>query len=285
MIGITDFLSRQFRLWPEVGQRHIEASGASTRVVDLGKWAFTLQHNPARVRSTGADTSPQAIASRPCFLCPAARPPQQEQIPCGRFSILINPFPIFPGHLTIASVAHQPQRIAPAMPDMLELSRLIPGYTLFYNGPQCGASAPDHLHFQAVPSKNLPLISNIPLQSGIAIPDFPFGIISLAGESPASLCDQFDAITRALPSASPETPLNILCTFHQGCGWQVIIIPRKAHRPACYPTPLISPASIDLAGVIVTPRLDDFETLSPGLVSTILDDVTLSVARLKTILS
>lgn len=274
MICISDFLKQQFSLWPEVARRHLEAAQASTRTVKTGKWEIILQHNPARIQSTGANISAEAVAKRPCFLCENNRPPQQVQIRHGRYSILVNPFPVFHGHLTIASVAHQPQRFAPAMADLLEFSRLLPGHTLFYNGPKCGASAPDHLHFQGVPSLRLPLLSLIPHRQGVEIPEAPVGIISLTHTDPAYICTQISAITELLPPARPETPLNILCTFGSAFGWQVILIPRKAHRPSCYPSRMISPASIDLAGVFITPQLVDFNEISPDEISAILNEVT-----------
>ncbi len=210
------------------------------------------------------------------------RPPEQRGINFeNRLTILINPFPIFNRHLTIPSVSHTDQRIRNNFDIMLSLSEAMSSYTVFYNGPQCGASAPDHFHFQAGNTGFMPVESDFRKgkhttllfsEPGIEVwkwKDYLRGIITLRGNDRKKLGGIFDRFLARLSETQPDRPepmLNIL-TEHSSDGWIIHIIPRKLHRPSQFFASgrdqiLISPAAVDLGGVIITPREEDFNRIN-----------------------
>lgn len=238
MLNIKEFFGKQLALWPEVAERFNGLK--NVEVKDVGD--YKVQFNPARAVSTTAKVDAADIAARPCFLCSKNRPPQQIALEWEDLEILVNPFPVFPGHLTIAAKEHTPQTLSGRAAQMRRLSRELPGYTVFFNGAKCGASAPDHMHFQAVPSQYL------------TVPDRFY--------------------TYTLPEASfsveeLDPMVNALCT-----DGVLTIIPRRKHRPDCYGELLVSPAAIDLAGTLISVRREDFERLDAGFVEQIISEVT-----------
>lgn len=238
MIDIDGFFERQLRLWPEVAARFAALNNVEIKRVG----DYTVQFNPARAVSTAAKVDAASIAARPCFLCAANRPAQQLALEWEDMEILVNPFPIFPGHLTIAAKNHSPQSLLGRAAQMRRLSRELPGYTIFFNGAKSGASAPDHMHFQAVPSRYM---------------------------KPTSM-----AYTYELPEAefSPEEidpMVNMVCT-----DGVITVIPRTKHRPDCYGELLVSPASIDLCGTLIAVRCSDFDALNAERVERIIREVT-----------
>ena len=153
MTELQSLLKRQLAGWPEAARRYRDLREVQTKEITIGGMPVRVQYNPARAVSTMARTDAASIAARPCFLCRGNRPQQQEALPfegCDgrRYEILVNPFPIFPEHFTVPAVDHVPQRIVGRFPDMLRLAEAFPDMTVFYNGPESGASAPDHFHFQ-----------------------------------------------------------------------------------------------------------------------------------------
>lgn len=270
---IDSFISSQLDSWPECAARHRALEATESRRLTVGSRSFTLLHNPARAISSGADVSAGAIKARPCFLCAGNRPAMQSAIDFRPYEILVNPYPVFPRHLTIPLKAHQPQAIGGRLLDMARLALRLPGYTVFYNGPRCGASAPDHMHFQAVPS------SCLPLWQWPDAPDEAPAIQAISASSP----DEAAALTAAAIGRLPVQPghsepmINLLCR-HSGGVTTFVIIPRKAHRPADFglgeSDTFISPASIDMAGAIVCPRLLEFNTLTPRRIADILSQVS-----------
>ncbi len=221
------------------------APAAIERELTVDGRRYKLLHLPQRMASTAAKTDAAAISARPCFLCRSNRPAGQQAVRWRDYEVLVNPYPIFPGHLTIASVTHTPQSIAGRLDDMAQLARELPGYTVFFNGSKCGASAPDHFHFQAVPSDHLPFWND---------PD------------PAQ-CFR--------PADTDNSMANILCRYVDG-NIQWATFRRRAHRPACYGPEgmMISPGAIDMARAIVLPRLEDFNSLTSEKLSQILKEVT-----------
>lgn len=220
-------------------------SHVESRTVEVGGVEMRLLHNPTRRRSSAADVSAEAIAARPCFLCRKNRPADQQAILWRDYEILANPFPIVEGHLTIASLRHEPQSILHHLDDMEALARELPGYTVFFNGATCGASAPDHLHFQAVPSASVPLWS--------AFERWPVAVAD-----------------------TPEGPnVNVLCRIGEDGRVQHAVFHRSKHRPDCYAEGvMLSPASLDMAGLIVLPERKDFDTLTAPRILEILKEVT-----------
>ncbi len=290
---VTDLFDDQLRVWKLARENYHLLSGVRQRRVSFPGYEIVIQFNPGRIVSSSAMVDTKSIEARPCFLCEENRPPQQRGVSYGdQFIILINPFPIFSCHLTIASVSHIPQRIAGSFADMLSLSRHLPEYVIFYNGPECGASAPDHLHFQAGNRGFLPIEKDIAnhllLQKSEASGEaelwlwrnYGRGMVTLKGTEREELTGIFDRLVQQLASLQPERPepmLNILA-YHDKGEWTIHVIPRKVHRPACYFAEgddkiLFSPASVDMGGVFITPRSEDFEVMTPEIVSTILDEV------------
>lgn len=288
MFDPLGFISSQLEVWPEARERHhaLESS-VMERTVDIGTRRIRLQHNPARAISTGARVDAASIAARPCFLCSCNRPAEQLSHRAGDYEILVNPYPIFPNHLTIPTIDHTPQRIAGRIDDMLALTQMLDGFTVFYNGPQCGASAPDHCHFQAAPTRCFPLWDSLPC-SGETIDaiDITPAVITIThanAQQAAMLAEQtIDALPMQPDAVEPM--VNILACNSNGL-YRIVIIPRRAHRPANFSTDgygvMISPASIDMAGVIVTPLKSDFERLQASDIIDIYQQVGYDQASIK----
>ena len=296
MTELQSLLTRQLAGWPEAAQRYRDLREVQTKEITISGMPVRVQYNPARAVSTLARTDAASIAARPCFLCRGNRPQQQEALPfegCDgrRYEILVNPFPIFPEHFTIPAVDHVPQQIAGRFPDMLRLAEEFPDMTVFYNGPESGASAPDHFHFQMGCKGFLPvekdfrlLGSKTVMRPGAAaialtsayIPGLPVIIAPDAKSAEAA----FLRVLRSLP-VSPRTgepQLNILCWKERTDGdtvFRILVIPRKAHRPSCYYAPegeavRISPASVDLGGVFIVPVEEDFRRTDAEVLQSII---------------
>ena len=245
----------------------------------------TCQYNPTRIRSSAAKTDAASIAKRPCFLCKENRPPEQESIDWrGKYELLQNPFPIFPQHLTIPTYEHIPQRMKGRFGDMLALAKDLPTYTIFYNGPQCGASAPDHMHFQAGTRRFMPIEQEWQERIGehLAVcgqarlhimANDPRNTLVMIAEDEADAVSLFEKICESLP----KPMINVLC-YYENNQWFTFIFPRTKHRPACYfasgdEQMIISPASVDIGGVFITAREQDFERLDSTLLEGILQEV------------
>ncbi|MCM1348094.1 MAG: DUF4922 domain-containing protein [Firmicutes bacterium] len=254
-IGYTDFIKHQLEAWP-LARKNYEALGRiELHRLTVDGCPVSVQHNPERIRSSAANLNPEAIKSRPCFLCRSNRPAEQLAIDAGDYEILVNPYPVFPTHLTIAAKAHTPQAIAGRMGQMLELAARLESLTVFYNGARSGASAPDHFHFQAVPSEALPIWQMIDSGKGWPLT----GVELFEGEDPAKVSQLTEGYLWGLnPGEEPD--VNIYARYREG-RWQTAVIARRNHRPANYGAEpgqiLISPAAVEMAGVIVAPRPQD----------------------------
>ncbi len=254
-----------------------------------------VQFNPKRIRSSAAKVDQKSIEARPCFLCQKNLPPEQASIPFGdNYLILVNPFPIFNEHLTITHVNHIDQGIEDKFDDMLALAKALEDFTVFYNGPKCGASAPDHFHFQAGNKGFMPLERDYKKGSFfhdsfekhsveiIVWSDYLRPVLTLSGRNPATLNMVFQAYFNILKSLQPQEPepkINILASW-QNSRWAVHLFPRKLHRPWQFfeseeKQILLSPASVDLGGVLITPRDEDFMKISMADAKDILEQVCL----------
>lgn len=274
---ILQFFDEQLGCWPLAAENYKRLSEALLREISVDGATVKLQCNPARSVSTDAKVDKESIAARKCFLCRANRPPEQMAIPAvdGRYELLVNPYPIFTPHFVIASVNHEPQCIEGHLPDMIRLADEMPGFTVLYNGPACGASAPDHLHFQAVPSGNLPVWGNMAL-AGVEVPGTP---VVIAADSPAFLLER--AERELAGTGGEESPVNILLKREEGT-YTMAVYHRAAHRPSHYfagedERIAVSPGAIDMAGTLVLPRLKDFERLTPEIVKDIYSEVSVKV--------
>ena len=288
-------------LWPEAARRYRDLQNIETKEIDLDGMPVRVQFNPARAVSTLARTDAAAIKVRPCFLCRDNRPAQQEALPfegCdGRcYEVLVNPFPIFPEHYTVPAVEHTPQRITGRFPDMLRLAEAFPDMVVFYNGPESGASAPDHFHFQMGCRGFLPVETHFdrlspvtvmrPGAADIAVTSaYIPGLPVITAPDGASAAAAFLRVLRSLPvsPATGEPQLNILCWREtpadgdSGALFRTLVIPRKAHRPSSYFAPedravRISPASVDLGGVFIVPVEADFRRVNAQMLRSIIEE-------------
>lgn len=320
---VNDFFSRQLNQWPEVSQRFADLEKAVlTRDLDTPDFQLQVQHNPMRIGSTNANVNATHLKKRPCFLCDANRPAQQLDLPVlGAYHILVNPFPILPGHLTIPTRRHLPQEYDRFAHVVDRLAWNMPHHLVFYNGAHCGASAPDHAHLQAgmrgiVPiEKDWRIFENrleriypstheeeaeleemgyssqnagIFLLKGYACPAFV--VRGIAAESnPFLLHKLLDAIPRAEGASEPD--FNLLAWRQAGANTSQsehivnVVFPRRKHRPDCYFAEgrahcLVSPGAIDMGGLLVTPRREDFDRMTPRMAENILREVTITESEL-----
>ncbi len=299
---IAGFFETQLAAWPMAAANFEALGGVKVKELDVNGMPFKVQFNPARMASSGAKVDAASLKARPCFLCEKNRPEVQIGIEWNdRYTILVNPFPIFHRHLTIPDTSHTDQLIAGRIADMMGLAAELYGYTVFYNGPRCGASAPDHMHFQAGNSDFLtiaPAIENAELKTIAADGDatlslvdtLPVKVFVIDAADHSAGERLFGRLLEAMPvpEGEREPMLNLLC-YSTPAGERLVVIPRKRHRPACYGTDngcmLISPASVDVGGVFITPRPEDFERMDQAAIASILDEVCLTAEEIGEIAS
>jgi len=291
--------------WPRLREALTGLHRSRTKTFRFGDSTVVAQYNPGREVSTSARIDPASLAARRCFLCMDNLPKSQCAIVYRKdWLILCNPAPIFEPHFTINSMAHRPQTVQAAAPVMFDLSRDLNGnYTIFYNGPSSGASAPDHLHLQAAPVSILPhekeLVRHLccgrtadrpgwidwvcsgPVRMGISRPGQRPTVI-LLGRSRSDLLSALESVLEMLNEirpAHPEPMLNLFVAYADEC-WTVWMYPRAAHRPSFYGFGadefLISPGAVDVAGLLIVPRGSDFERLDEHVIARIYEEVLLS---------
>jgi len=273
--------------WPALRAGEAALAGLRTRVLhEEGTWVVA-QANPGRRASTQARVEPQAIAARPCFLCPENLPPEERGLPFGELVLLPNPFPVLPRHCTVPARVHAPQRLAGRLECMLALARALgPELTVFYNGPRCGASAPDHAHFQVVAARAVPLFEQLPLQ-GLADErraweSFGRRMLLAVHRDPRAARAYLEAALLALARLQPgedEPMLNLFLLARGGRLWSVVF-PRRAHRPACFSAEgaarlSVSPAALEMAGVLVVPEPEQLDRLDAAAARAIYAEVCL----------
>ena len=182
---IHNLLTEQLASWETARNNYAALSGVRVKELNVNGIPYKVQFNPARIVSSGAKVDAKSIQARKCFLCPANLPTVQKGISFGgHYHILVNPFPIFPRHLTVPELAHTPQRIATRFTDMLELAEALTDYTIFYNGPKCGASAPDHAHFQAGNKGFMPIEKDWRGQTAGKIADYRKAVLWYLDDAP-----------------------------------------------------------------------------------------------------
>lgn len=293
-VDIEKLITSQTREWELARTGYRDLEEVRLRIIELDNGSIVkIQFNPARIRSSAARVDKQSVDSRPCFLCAGNLPKEQKGVDFGdRYTILVNPFPIFKKHLTIPLKEHSPQLIRGKFGDMLRLSRFLDDFIVFYNGPRCGASAPDHFHFQAGNKGFMPvekefsrfarkIVAEKESCTIAAMEGYYRNAFILEGGDIGILCLFFDKIYQILQGmqeAEDEPMINILSGYGNG-RWRVFVFPRSAHRPAQFFEDgenkiLISPASVDLGGVFITPRKEDFDKLDNKSVAGIFGQVT-----------
>jgi len=297
-----DLFAAQKENWPQLAVACRDLDSARVKTLSCDRYRVTLQFNPGRTLSSGAAVDAESIKKRPCFLCAGSLPDGQSGILYrSDFLILCNPAPIFHHHFTIVSRRHIQQEITTSGPALLQLAfDAAPDYTAFYNGPACGASAPDHLHFQMTPADALPYLDelrNLPAILETSGVRFSVGrsmdraVVMLASADAGALTGQFLNLVRSAQSvlATPDEPLmNILCVYDKD-HWRLTVFLRRKHRPDAYyamgdENIFISPGAVDMAGVVVTPKFKDFERLDCNAVSRIYREVSLDDDTLRKIL-
>ena len=301
--SISRFFNRQLEMWEDARHRfrdlkHVEVRQLSDQL--------KVQFNPARIVSTGAKIDKHTLGERPCFLCERNRPKEQmtKQID-DHFQLLVNPFPILPVHFTIPATKHQPQSIYRHYGEMHRLLSLHSELMVFYNGPKCGASAPDHLHFQAGTSGVLPLQTNwqrlsrnltdvisltdeekISVLRDFLVPAFV--IISKSEDSDEEL---FHRLYRSMPMRGDESePMMNIIAWRKGDEFISVVIPREKHRPDAYfaegeAQMMVSPGALDMAGLIITPREEDFSKINLDKATALLRECGISTEKMEAIVS
>lgn len=278
---INSLIEHQLQCWQEARVNFDRLTLTKRKPLPIGDFACAAQYNPARIKSTGAAIDKESIAKRRCFLCEENRPEEQlsGDWPDSRWHLLVNPYPILPVHFTIASTAHQPQDKIPL--DMAAMAEMAPDLLIFFNGAKAGASAPDHLHCQAMLKSELPLVglveANHPLErkgwmsSEEYGTDLPFHFMScivspdLDGLQCLQQAESAFGIDAATGKADPGL-VNAYLWISDSGYLRIVIIPRRAHRPDLYNLPegerfVISPGAVDMAGLLIVPRKEDFDRL------------------------
>lgn len=301
--SISRFFNRQLEVWTDARHRFRDLKHVETRQFSD---QLKLQWNPARIVSTGAKIDKKTLGERPCFLCDKNRPKDQmsKQID-EKFHLLVNPFPILPVHFTIPARKHQPQLIYKNYGEMHRFISLHSDLMVFYNGPKCGASAPDHLHFQAGTNGILPLQTNwqrlsrnltdiislndeekISVVRDFIVPAFV--IISKSAESDEAL---FRRLYKAMPQRGDETePMMNIISWRKGEEFISVVIPREKHRPEAYFAEgdaqfLVSPGALDMSGLIITPREEDFRKLTEEKALSLLQECGVSEEKMNAIIA
>lgn len=295
MIDAAAFITAQRAEWPLAARNFDALEGVEVRSIAMPGMDIKVQFNPARIVSSGAKVDARSLAERPCFLCEKNRPAEQRGIDWRGYTVLVNPFPIFPRHLTIPAVGHTPQRIQGRVADMLALAAELPGYTVFYNGPRCGASAPDHMHFQAGNSDFLPIWQALDAAPLRTVADdgagtrlsvctaLPVNVFVVDAATPEAGERMFERLYRVLPEGEEEPMMNLLAA-----GSRLVVVPRKRHRPSFYGTEgegcmLLSPASVDMGGAFITPHREDFDRLDAQLLARVFDELCLDTEQIEEI--
>jgi len=258
----------QLAAWPALARGTEALRQARTKRVKGNGYSVFVRHLPYRIASTTAAVDRESLARRPCFLCAANLPPEEKGLRFNaELTIYANPFPILDRHLTIVHRDHRPQRIAGQLDNMAALAEALPDHLVIYNGPQCGASAPDHLHFQACAIEGVPIRDDVRQAQNGVIPNYArhaFVFHDIAG------------LKKAIGDADSEPMLN-LAMFRTSGMLNAVLFPRKKHRPSVFYSGefTVSPATIDLCGVFVTPVHGDFERITGQDVRRIYEEVTL----------
>lgn len=271
---LDEMLREQLKVWPLAAGNYAALGRSERRRFKAGALEGAFQCNPARIVSTGASTDAKSIAARPCFLCAGNRPAEQFALPFvsesgDEWEILVNPYPILPYHFTVASVRHQPQGEIPL--DMISLAEKLPGVAAFYNGARAGASAPDHLHFQLVLKSELPLLRY--LESGGDPAKLPYKVEyyvvtpDLDGMESLRRFSESRGYDRASDGKPDRDLLNAFAWLGDDSLMRLAVVPRSAHRPDCYYAAederlMVSPGAIDMAGLVILPRKEDFDKIT-----------------------
>ncbi len=283
---LDELFARQAARWPLLAQGIEGLARAATRTMRVGWFDVLVRHIPHRVVSTTAAVDRESVLKRPCFLCAANLPPEEEGVQFDRdFTIYCNPFPIVERHVTIVHREHTAQSIAHRVGRMLELAAALPDCFVVYNGPECGASAPDHMHFQAGARALFPIGNDTErLLLGrsfraVGAAEYGRNVFLFRGRDRSALADRMDRAIELLARATgrrPEPMINIAAYYESG-EWTAYLFARSKHRPAVFYSGqlTVSPAAIDFCGILVVPLARDFESITADAIAAIFREVTL----------
>lgn len=293
---LNEFTQSQIQDWPLAAANFEGLKKVQEHTYQYDGFQIRTQFNPERMRSSVAEVDKKSIAARQCFLCNGNRPKEQSAIEFGNnFLILVNPFPIFKNHFTISCNRHTAQRFIENARMLLELATAMEGFTVFYNGPECGASAPDHLHFQAGESSFMPVTNDFERlklmerllhqgkNTGVwAFDNYLRKMISIKTRSMDEGLRIIELYYKHFSIIQPEKVepmMNALCSWSEGY-WTIHLFPRRAHRPDHFyengeKQILISPGSVDFGGVFILPRREDFDKITKENIVDILQQVCL----------
>jgi hypothetical protein len=281
---IEGLFDRQMRTWPQLAKGVAGLKRAKTRTVQIDWYTASIRHIPHRMASTTAPVDRESIARRPCFLCAGNLPAEEEGVRFDDdFTIYCNPLPIVDNHLTVVHRDHGTQHIANRFGNILDLAAALPGYFVIYNGPECGASAPDHLHFQAGSRRLFPIERDTAGMTGITVPGYGRNAFLLRGRDRSALNDRMERTLELLAETVGRRgePMVNLAVFHERGEWLTYLFPRGKHRPEVFHSGelTVSPASIDLCGIFVVPLAQDFEKITGEAISAIFREITLPDAQ------
>jgi hypothetical protein len=288
-------LEAQKKAWPQLTSGYAALEGIRLREIACDGFSVRLQFNPGRLVSSSAKVDPKSIAARKCFLCRENLPIEQQGVLYGDDTlILCNPAPIFNEHYTLSHTEHTPQSLRDRIPLFLNLAKdLAPHFSVFYNGPKCGASAPDHMHFQASPMNMMPIETDVCRQARREVLRTAGSVTMLRianigrealvlesahrDELSVELAAAINAMQR-VENANEEPKINVICSFAEG-AWRVIIFSRSKHRPDVFfeegdKKVMISPASVDIGGLVITPLERDFLRVDAALIQSIFREVS-----------
>lgn len=290
---LGNFFEKQLAVWPDAAERYRHLADVRQRNLENG---LTLQYNPSRAVSTSAKVDSESVKQRSCFLCAENRPLCQfAEKALNLYDVLVNPYPILPFHFTLPLKEHTPQLFEKMKVDMLLFAKEWRDMAIFYNGAKCGASAPDHAHLQAVCKNDVPLLGTAwkeilsnsmePLYmnggdgiykvDGYVVPFFVVQANSVNGA--VLMLDRLQA-AMSCSEGEPEPRMNVICCYDSEDGYAVYVFPRSLHRPSCYSVVegcgrMVSPGTLDMAGLVVTPRENDFLEITANEAVSILKEV------------
>ncbi len=304
-ISLNDFgnaskalLEQQKKNWPQLAEGYDSLKLIKVKEFLFDGFTIRVQFNPGRIISTSAKVDDASINERQCFLCNQNLPSDQKGILYrDNIIILCNPFPIFPEHFTLAHIDHSPQQIKNSIDTLLSLSKdLSSQYSVFYNGPKCGASAPDHLHFQAGNKYFMPVdkeynylkekfgkkVYSTDDISIFGVDDLLRRFISFESKDKNIIIKYFEifySIYEAISGGAEEPKMNILSFYDNDAGWRIVVFLREQHRPSHFFASdenkiLLSPAAVDIGGVCITPLEKDFDRISKNILTEIFNEVS-----------
>lgn len=289
---IESLLEQQRGAWPLFRDGEAALAQLRTKTLVDGAAAIVVQANPARRRSTHAKIDAKSIAARACFLCPENMPPEERGVAFENLVIMPNPFPILPMHCTVADREHRPQQITGRVRQLLALATAVgPQLAVFYNGARCGASAPDHFHFQTCSATGIPLLkemeSDAGSERGALHRSFGRSVVAFRGSDASQIEASANRLLARLPVLEPagddreqrvEPMVNVIGHYADG-RLSVLVFPRRAHRPQCYFAEgaarlAISPAALEMAGLLVAAEVEDVDRIDAASARAIYAEVS-----------